>query len=132
MSDPSLALQKAVVAALKAATTEAGDNVFDSVPEGDPFPRITIGEAQVIGNFAPCYDGSEVFFDVHVWSREVGHPQAKRIASAVRSALHDAPLALDGHMLELLEFRDARYMRDPDGVTSHAALTFRALTQPAD
>jgi hypothetical protein len=131
MSDPSLALQAAIVAAL-AGTTEAGTNVYDQVPATDAFPRITVGEGQTVGNFADCYDGSEVYLDVHVWSREVGFPEAKRIASAVRSALHDAPLTLTGHTLELLQFRDARYLRDPDGRTSHVAMTFRALTQPAD
>jgi hypothetical protein len=37
---------------------------------------------------------------------------------------------LDGHSLELLHFQDARALRDPDGLTSHVAMTFRALTQP--
>lgn len=130
MSDPSLALQKAIVATLKAANTGAGNNVFDSVPTSNPFPRITVGDGQSLADFQDCRRGSEVFLDVHVWSRAVGYPEAKTIASETRDALDDAALVLDGHILDLLDFDEARFLRDPDGITSHVAMSFRALTQP--
>lgn len=130
MSDPSLALQKAFVARLKAAATGAGSNVYDRVPPEDPFPRITIGEGQTLKDNQDCRRGSEVFLDVHVWSRAVGFGEAKTITSQVRDALDDTALALDGHILDLLDFDEARFLRDPDGITSHVAITFRALTQP--
>lgn len=132
MSDPSLALQGAIVTALKAAETAAGDSVFDDVSPSDPYPRITIGEGQTIGNFADCYDGSEVFVEINVWSRATGFPQVKQIASEVRAALHDADLDLSGHRLELIEFQNTVYTRDPDGITRRARMTLRALTQPED
>lgn len=126
-----LALQKAIVARLKAAATGAGNNVFDRVPESNPFPRITIGEGQTLPDNSDCRRGSDVTLEVHVWSREVGWPEAKAIASQVRVALDDPlPLALDSHILDLLDFADARYLRDPDGITNHVAMSFRALTQP--
>lgn len=141
MSDPALALQKAIVAALKGATG-AGNNVYDDVPgrkkgeaadkDGGPFPRITLGEGQTVGNFADCYDGSEVFLQIDVWTTTTGFPETKRIAGQVRSELHDADLQLDGHTLELLEFQDTVYSRDPDGKTRRARITLRALTQPAN
>lgn len=131
MSDPSLALQGAIVAALRGETA-AGNNVFDDVPGSSPFPRITLGEGQTIGNFADCYDGSEVFLEINVWSRKTGFPEAKVIASGVRSILHGADLDLPGHTLELLEFQDTIYSRDPDGKTRRARMTLRALTQPKD
>jgi hypothetical protein len=130
MSDPMYALQKALVAHLKAASTAAGFNVYDRVPPEDPFPRITIGEGQTLRDNQDCRRGSEVFLDIHVWSRGVGWGEAKTIASQVRDALDDEPLALDGHILDLLDFDEARFLRDPDGITSHVAMSFRALTQP--
>lgn len=126
--DPSLALQGALVARLKGAT-DAGNSVYDTVPTSNPFPRITIGEGQTIGDFADCYNGSETFLDVDVWSQAVGFPEAKRIADQVRGLLDDT-MALTGHSLEIFEFQNARYLHDPDGLTKHIAMTFRALTQP--
>jgi hypothetical protein len=131
MSDPSAPLQKAVVARLKAAGTGAGTRIYDMVPPGALFPYISIGEAQSIGRYADCYDASESFLDIHIWSREPNFGEAKTILAQVRLSLHDAPLVLDGHTLELIEFRDARTLRDPDGLTSHVAATFRALSQPS-
>ena len=133
-SDPALALQKAFVAAIKALQTEAGGNVFDRVPASakDAFPRVTVGEAQIVGNYAECYDGSEAFIIVDVWSRKPGMPQAQQIASAIRTGLHDADLDLEGHTLELLDFESVNYLKDPDGLTRRARMQFRALTQPKD
>lgn len=131
MSDPALALQKAIFDALKGHTT-AGNNVFDDVPANDPFPRITIGPGQTVGRFADCVDGSEVFLQIDVWSRKTGFPEVKTIASEVRAILNngDESLALVGHVLELMEFQDAVYSRDPDGKTNRARMSIRALTQP--
>lgn len=130
MRDPQLALQKALFVALD-NQTNAGGNVFDAVPSGDPFPRITIGEGQGLADLADCYDGTETVLDVHVWSRGQGYPEAKTIADQVRDILHDADLPLEGHSLGLLEYQGSQNLRDPDGITSHIAMTFRALTQPS-
>jgi hypothetical protein len=127
--DPSLALQRAIENALRRASI-AGGRIYDRPTLTETYPQVTIGEGQVLANLADCYDGSECFLDIHVWSRAVGYPEAKQIADLIRSTLHDADLDLDGHTLELLHFQDARALRDPDGLTSHVAMTFRALTQP--
>ncbi|WP_262027146.1 DUF3168 domain-containing protein [Microvirga sp. Mcv34] len=132
MSDPSLALQGAVINTLRAAGTEAGQDVFDTVPARDPFPRITVGSGQTIPADEDCYEGSETFMQVDVWSREPGYPQVKRIAWAVRQALHNKDIGLIGHTLELLKVTSTTFERDPDGLTSRARMTLRALTQPAD
>lgn len=135
MPSVSLELQKAIVAALKADTAVNGlvaGHVYDTVPSSDPFPRITLGEDQVIPERADCYLGDEVFITLHVWSRKTGFPETKRIAAAVRTALHDAELELTGFRLVDLASDGERFMRDPDGLTNHAVLTFRALTEPVD
>ena len=137
-TDPSLALQGAVVAAIKALATEVGTRVYDRVARDTSgkitatFPYVSLGESDVLGNYADCYDGSDVSLAIHVWSRDVGFPQCKRIASDIRTGLNNAELTLDGHTLELLELERTNYLRDPDGLTSHAVLNFRALTQSAD
>lgn len=132
MSDPALALQGAIIDAIKALATEADQNVFDTVPSRDPFPRVTVGEGQTAPIDADCYDGSESTIDVSVWSREVGFPQAKRIASAIRTRLHNGELVLPGHTLEILKVENTFYERDRDGLTSRARMQIRAVTQPSD
>ncbi|MFN6950983.1 MAG: DUF3168 domain-containing protein [Albidovulum sp.] len=130
--DPSLALQKAIYEALTESPAVAGGRVFDHVPEGAEFPYISFGTFQSLGNRADCYDGTESFFDINVWSRAVGFPEAKGIADRVREVIDRADLAIDGHTLELLDFQDAQAVRDPDGMTNRVILSFRALSQPAD
>lgn len=129
--DPSLAIQKAVVAALS-GNTDAGSNVFDTPAPTNPYPRITVGEGLSVPNLADCYEGTETIAEIVVWSRAVGFPEAKRIASQVRSILHDAALPLTGHILDLLQFQSAQPLRDPDGLTRRVDMTFRFLTQPEE
>jgi|SRR5215207_3940024 len=129
----SVELQKAIVARLRAdsaVTAIVGQRIYDQPPTAPTFPYITLGSDQTIPDRADCYDGSEVTIQVDVWSRGVGFPESKRIAEAVRASLNDAPLVLTGHTLVDLYETDTRSLRDPDGATSHAALTFRALTEP--
>lgn len=136
MSDPAYALQVAIFTALK-GETEAGDAVYDMVPSdarqieiaNRTFPLITLGSGQTVNNPADCYDGSEAFLQIDVWSRRPGFPEVKQLAAEVRTILNNAELSLVGHRLELMEVQDTVYSRDPDGKTSRARLTIRALTQ---
>jgi hypothetical protein len=132
MSDPSLDLQGAIISALKATPSPAGVNVFDRVPDRDPFPRITVGGGQSVPVDEDCYEGTESTIQIDAWSREVGYPQVKQIASAVRGRLHNGTLTLADHTLELMKIESITYERDPDGLTSRARIQLRALTQPKD
>jgi hypothetical protein len=124
-------VQKAIFAALSDAGI-AGGNIFDQVPESDPFPRITIGDEQVLDDSNTCQDGWEVFSDVHCWSRpESGSKvEVKTIAAAVVSAVR-AIATITGFSLVSIEHQTTRVFRDPDGQTEHAVVSFRALVDPA-
>lgn len=136
MSDPSLALQGAIVAALQGAvavTSLVGDRIYDQVPRpvppatGPTFPYITVGDGQVLGDDTEdCGDGSEVVLQIDAWSRAIGYPQVKQIAAAIRSALKIVP-TLSGFDVSVVEYVQTQFLRDPDGLTRHAALTFRYL-----
>jgi len=131
----SLELQKAIVARLKAdagVTAIVGQRIYDSVPTNATFPYIAIGPDQTLPSRADCYDGSVVVFQVDGWSRAVGLVEAKRISEAVREALSDAPLTLTGYRLIDLAFEESRVFRESDVLTSHAAISFRALTEPVN
>lgn len=129
----SLELQKAVVARLKGdagVTALVGQRVYDQPPTAPAFPYVSLGPDQTLPDRADCYEGSEVTFQVDAWSRAVGFPEVKRIAEAARAALADAALTLTGFRLVDIAFVEGRTFRDPDGLTSHSALNFRALVEP--
>lgn len=128
MADASLALQGAINVRVRAQVPAVGGRVFDRVPADVAFPYVELGEAQALDDGAQCHDGQELFATLHVWSREVGQVECKTIAGAVRAAVHEADLDL-GAAFQFLEIahQDTRYLKDPDGLTSHAVLTFRSL-----
>ncbi|RWE75252.1 DUF3168 domain-containing protein [Mesorhizobium sp.] len=123
--------QKAQFAALHGAT-DAGANVFDQVPESNPFPRITIGDEQVIDDTNTCQAAWEVFSDVHCWSRpESGSKiEVKTIAAQVVTAMLGIT-TIAGFTLVAINHQTTRFFRDPDGLTEHAVVSFRALIDPA-
>lgn len=143
MSDPSLALQGAIVATLKgngALPPVVAARVYDEVPAekervdktGAAFPYVTVGDGQVLGDDTEdCGDGSEVFVQIDAWSRAVGYPEVKAIAAAIRTALKALP-TLSGFDVSVVEFQQCQFLRDPDGKTRHAALQFRYLITHAN
>lgn len=133
MSDPSLEIQGAIVTALKATGAlppVVGGRVYDAVPAGAAFPYITLGDGQVLPDKADCISGAEVILQIDVWSRSTGYPEVKTIAKAVIAKLDDQPLSVAGQDVLVFEHEATRYLRDPDGLTRHAAITFRSLAFP--
>jgi hypothetical protein len=135
MSDPSLEIQAAMVAALKAAgalPAVVGARVYDAVPTSPAptFPYVTLGDCQVLPDKAGCIDGAEVSLQIDVWSRATGYGEAKAIGKAILAKLDDQPLTVTGHDVVVFEHASTNYLRDPDGLTRHVAITFRSLTTP--
>lgn len=134
MSDPSLELQAAIVTALKAPGVLpgiVGGRVYDAAPAGAAFPYITLGDCQVLPDKSNCIDGAEVYPQIDVWSRAVGYPEAKTITKAVLAALDDQELVVSGFNVVVFELQSVNYLRDPDGMTRHAAITFHGILTPA-
>lgn len=128
MADPSLALQGAIYPRLQADCPSVAKRVYDRPPQAVEFPYIGMGEVQIVDDSADCIDGVEAFITLHVWSRAVGQVEAKQVASEVHSSLHGAELDLGpAWHFHLIEHRSTNYLSDPDGVTTHAVITFRAL-----
>lgn len=126
--DPSLELQGRVVSILKAAGV-AGGRIHDRVPENPEYPYVSIGPWTAASDDADCIFAEEVTGQIDVWSRKPGSVEAKQVARAVKVALRDADMALANNALVLFEHRITRVFRDPDGVTTHAAITFTALIE---
>lgn len=139
-ADPAYDLQAAVVPQLTADAALAaliGDRVYDDVPPNRVFPYVSLGPVQAIQEDTDdCICAYEVTLQMDVWARgttvngngyEAARPQMERVAGTLRQALHGKPLTLESHRLIQIRHADTLYLRDPDGLTGHAAVTFRAL-----
>jgi hypothetical protein len=131
-SDPSLQLQKALVAVLKA---DAGVNaiiagrIYDAVPGGAVKPYLSFGPFQMLPEHGSCLDGGEAFVTLDGWAAGPDTVQVKQLGAAVAKALDLAPIVLDAPpRLVEMTIEQTQYMRDPDGITAHAVITVHALT----
>jgi hypothetical protein len=134
-SDPAAAFHAAQDAALRASATLAAlfpdgvARIYSVVPQNAPLPFVRIGDDQVIADSeGPCGSQSEIFADVHVWTKpDPPDVQLGRIiAGVIRDTL--APdLTIVGHDTVMALFETARHLTDPDG-SSHAVLTFHYFT----
>lgn len=137
MSDPSLPLQAAFVAACKALNTAAAGRVYDIVPRGAggavtaTFPFIAFGSPESFPVDEDCWDRTDTTIVLDVWSRAVGFPEAKTIGAALRDAFHGQTLALAGHTVDRMVIDRMDNIRDPDGLTSRVRLTITVETSPA-
>jgi len=127
-------LQQAIFAALSAdaaLTALLGPGrILDDVPQGTPLPYVTLGRMTAQDWSTGSEDGTEHVLTVHVWSGTRGKKQAHEILGAVRTALHDQPLAVAGHSLISLRHEHSDIRRDTDGEAIHATARFRAVTEP--
>lgn len=134
MTSPSLELQGVIVSRLKADSAVralVADHVYDNVPKDAGYPRITLGATDETSDDADCIEGLAISFQVDCWSQAVGFPQVRQMSDAVRRSLHDVDLTLTDNALVSLTHRQTRVFRDPDGLTSHAAMTFDAFVEVA-
>lgn len=129
----ALALRKAIHARLVAdppLNALVAGAIHDVPPASARFPYVTLGEAVVSDWSTATEGGSEQALTLHVFSRQGGRAEAMAISAAVQEALHEAPLALEGHRLANLRATTAEVRRDSDGRTFHGLVRFRAVTEP--
>jgi len=134
MASPAWELQKAVYGALVADTGLAallgGAWVYDEVPRGAAFPYVTFGPSAVRDWSAGTETASEHVFTLRVWSKHGGEREVHRILEAIRAALHDASLSLDGFRLVNLRHETSDTAREADGETHRGTARFRAVVEP--
>lgn len=106
--------------------------IFDMVPPQPAYPFVTLGDRQDVPDLAECIDGSEVFLTFHIWSRAKTKKsdEASGIAATFDDLLHETELTLDANRCLLIERSAERQLRDPDGLTIHGVITYRALVEP--
>lgn len=134
MTSAAWALQKAIFAKLSgdAAVTAAlgGARVYDDVPVRKEFPFVSFGPSIERDWSTAGSEGKELTLTLHAWSRAHGRLESDAVLEAVRAALHDAALTLDGHRLVNLRHEMTDVRRENDGETTHGLVRFRAVTEP--
>lgn len=140
MSDPALALNRALIEALRGAATVTALVPAARISTRDrdvtDFPVIHVGEGQTVDPGASIRrDLLEVYADVHAFDRaadgnSVTFERLKRITSAVRGAL-PVRTSAEGWDLFDLHVASIRHVHDPDGVSVHAVVSVAALAAEA-
>ena len=109
--------------------------IYDHVPQpGDGsddswFPYLTIGEIEFTEWDTDDSLGFDAEVTVHVWSREFGRQEARRIQGKVYSALHRSDLAVDDHNVITVDQAFCEVTVDPDGKTRHGIQRFRVILE---
>ena len=120
-------LQKAIFARLETAIATP---VYDYVPQGAAFPFVVVGDATANEWGAGDLRGEQHGLSVHIWSRYQGRMEMKLLMGEIKAALDSVALALSGHHLVDLRFVFADEFPDPDGISRHGLVRFRAVTHP--
>jgi len=136
--DAGFELYAAIIARLKASAAVSafvGNRVYDRVPS-DPKPSspyISMGPSDATQDDAECIAAQDIVIQIDIWSwgagEAFGSAEVRKISGAVGDALHEAPIVLSNNALVMIEHRVTRVMRDPDGVTNHAAMSFSAFIE---
>ena len=128
--------QNAVLAAM------VGSKIYDPVPEKQSpsglianvtCPYISMGPVTAISEDFDCHAGLEITMQFDAWSwgsgEAHGSAEVRKIAGSMRDDLHNSELTLETNALVTLTHELTRIMRDPDGITNHAALQFTAIVE---
>ena len=135
MPNVSYAVQKAIRARLIGVSAVTAlvpaSSILDRNERPAPDPSIILGEDQIVDpGTAIDRSLSRVHSTLHVWKKEGGLSGVKAIASAVRDAIRQGRLTLEtGAQCIDCRVSDTRFIRDPDGVTSHGIVTVETLVR---
>jgi hypothetical protein len=135
--DASVELIRAMMDTLKTSATVTalvGQRVWDRVPDRDVvYPYISLGPTSSIPDDFDCRYGEEISVQFDVWSSGHGEAHAsvecRKIADAVKRALHEAELSLSENALVTLNWDLTRILDDPDPAINHGVLQFTATVE---
>lgn len=132
-----MSAEHALVAAIRSAALDApplqtllSDRIYDDPPADVVFPYVTLGRVESRPADTAAGAALEHAITLHAWSRHGGRAETLDVIAALRDALHNAPLVLEGHKLVLLFATFADVFRSGDGRTTHGVLRLRAITEP--
>jgi hypothetical protein len=135
-----MSADRALIAAIRAvALQNAGvkaavgnpARLYDDPPADPVFPYVTLGRLETRAADSAGGSALEHAVTLHAWSRYGGRAEALDVIGALREALHDAPIEVEGRKLVFLFASFSDVFRSGDGRTTHGVLRLRALTEAA-
>jgi hypothetical protein len=124
-----LELQAAIIRKLESITARGNITfpIFDSVPQDQPAPYVTVGEAIVTDYSADVTTGFNMLFTVHTWTDYFGLVECKNIQAEIYGRLNRCVLNVAGYNCLGCDFESSDIMDDPNGITKHGVQQFRVL-----
>lgn len=106
-------------------------SILDRNERPVPDPSIILGEDQTVDEGQSLHrDRYRVYSTIHLWKKEPSLAGVKAIAWAIREAVRPGRLELGtGFHCADCFVASHRFLRDPDGVTSHGVVTIETLVQ---
>lgn len=137
--DPTFELEGAILARLRGdvgLTAIVGAGIYDKPPQDTSlYPFVSIGPSDAVTEDFDCIDGMEITMQVDCWSTNVAQgnssAEVRKLAGAVRKALHKAEISLTANALVTIEHRVTRFFRQEDQTINTAAVTLTALVEVA-
>lgn len=124
-------IQREVVTRLRSSAAVTALVPVNAISDGtsQQFPAITLGQDQTVGTDTyanrPAFAIFDHYLTIQVFTQSPGFITCKEIVSAVSAALR-GDITPSGYQGRLCCYHDeTRFLRDPDGKTQHAVLTFR-------
>jgi len=128
VSSASLAVQRALFAALRATPALAGCALYDGVPADAAPPYLTLGPDVVTDWSTKSTTGHEHRVQLTLWDQGPGSAGAKTLLAAVEAAVRALGGTTDGHRIAGVLFLRSFTTRAADGWTQGIA-EFRIRTQ---
>lgn len=129
MSVGQFAVQEAIYSALNvsAITSDLNCAVVDEATNDQSYPYIALGLGRVDDYSTKDLDGGEYDLNFDIWSQYKGAKECKQIMDKIHDLLHDSSISVSGFNLINLRLDYSDILRDPDGVTRHGVMRFRAI-----
>ncbi|QMV02575.1 DUF3168 domain-containing protein [Devosia sp. D6-9] len=130
MSDPTIALQTAIMGRLRTGLAALEERVFDTVPAGAVRPYATVTSISSVPIDEVCWDRSDMRFQIDFWSDDTDSYQVKQIAGAGRDLLHEVELPIPGFGLDLMIVEGTFFSREEQTLLHRARMVVAAEAQP--
>lgn len=129
-TEPTLALQKAFVTALK---TGGLTDVYDRVPDKAALPYIVVGDDQFLPDKADGLYGGEIASNIHVYyAKNLGRAGVKAIAQQVSDAIDQAEHDMGAdYAAHVTVHTGTTFQDEEDGKTTHAIVGFSTFFDTA-
>lgn len=113
MASPNLAIQAALVSAIRNMNTAAGQRVFSEIPDKAQHPYVQVWSGFETPIDEECWDRTESTMQIDVWADSLSYAASKSVSAAIRDNLHEKTLDVVGHTVDRIRIETIVYSDDP-------------------